>query len=243
MNDTIIFKLNNLHHRILSHFAERDNNKYPDFRTEVMKRFGFEKIFGWNIMLNAIYLIEDTELAKISFLKFGLQGPSRYDDVGEKYLRLYGILNSIYQQYLAVSNLLELYKIPNKSKIIAEYKNTRIIELRNKIGAHSANFIEDKNSNKKFDVFEVSRDQMNYENILILKNQEDFDKFDLYSDIKIFDKLFMKHLSGIIAKVIKKVFNNHTKFKKELDLINEEIKGNTVIKIKDEVIIFKNNIS
>lgn len=240
MENTLIYRLNKLHHHILSHFAERDSKGYPDFRTEVMKRFGFENKFGWNIMLNAIYLIEDTEYAKIAFLKFGLQGPSRYDEVGERYLRLYGILNAIYQQYLALANLLELYKISNKKKIIDELRKTRVLELRNKIGSHSANYSNNlKNSEIKIDVYEVSREHLSYEEILILKNQEEFDKYDLTLDINKYDSIISKNLFIIVEKAIKKAFNNKSKFKEELDLLNEELKGNIVIKNKDNTIIVK----
>ena len=244
MADSIIYKLNNLHHCILSNFAEKDCRTFPDFKTEVMKRFGFENKFGWNIMLNAIYLIDDTELAKISFQKFGLQGPARYDDPGEKYLRLYGILNAIYQQYQALSNLLELYKIDNKKEIIEELKGSRILMLRNKIASHSANYANKKSEQQnKFDVFEVYRYALSYEKIIILRNQEESDKYDLTNDLKDYDALFIDNLYKIVEKAIKKAFNNSSKFKEKLESISDEINGRIVIKDNDgKKIIIQNDI-
>jgi hypothetical protein len=101
---TTIEKYNDLQKEILSNFSNQwDGEKCKTtFRDDVKKFYGFEKEFGWNIILNSYYVIDDTELAKKSFKQFDLQGPSRHKDIGERYLRLYGFLNSVYQQKLAI---------------------------------------------------------------------------------------------------------------------------------------------
>ena len=136
---TIIEKLNELQKEILGNLSDNWNaeNSKIIFREYIRKQYGFEKEFGWNIILNAYYIIDDTELAKLSFYEFGLQGPSRHDDVGEKYLRLYGILNSVYQQKLAIENLMEVHKIRQSREYSKYLTENELIVLRNKIAAHS----------------------------------------------------------------------------------------------------------
>jgi hypothetical protein len=233
LEDDFISKLNNLHHRILSFFAEKDNKHYSSFRDEIKDRFGFEKDFCWNILLNSLYVIGDVELAKKSFFKFGFQGPARHEDVGERYLRLYGILNAVYQQFLSILNLIEIYKIPNKKNITTSLRKTRVLILRNKIGSHSSNYINNDTVEHNFDVYEISRDNLKDGEILIIKNQADIEEYDLQTDIIDFDKLVIGILVSIVRKVIKKAFGNQSKFQREFEIICKEIKGDIIIRIKE----------
>lgn len=44
----------------------------------------------------AMDVVGDASLAIGSFLRFSLDGPTRYEDIGERYLRLYGLLSAAY---------------------------------------------------------------------------------------------------------------------------------------------------
>lgn len=130
MKESTIEKQIEILRTILSDIAEEDKNGSVDFIEFTNKYFGFENEFGWNILMNAFYVFEDTELSKQDFTEFGLQGPCRHNNVGEKYLRLYGILNSCYQQYLALRNLMELFKLEPREKYIAQLHESDCIKLR-----------------------------------------------------------------------------------------------------------------
>ncbi|MFV0218587.1 hypothetical protein OBK23_02720 [Empedobacter falsenii] len=96
-NRSIISKYKDLHNEVLSDFSIKWNpEKSKNFKSDVIKFFYFEKEFDWNILLNALYVIDDTEYAKKNYLKFKLSGPTKILDIGEQYLRLYGILNAVY---------------------------------------------------------------------------------------------------------------------------------------------------
>lgn len=215
-NETTIQQFNSLQKDILNEFAQKwnGNNNEITFRSALKKHYGFEKDFGWNILLNSFYVIDDTELAKISFKQFGLQGPSRHSDIGERYLRLYGILNALYQQKLAINNLLEIHKFTDKKELSKKLSASKIIELRNKIGAHSTNFrTERKDSEHNFDVYEISRPKLDKDVILLLRNQIDPEKkYDLLKDIEFFDKMVESILSEIVTKILKKLYKNQGKF-------------------------------
>ena len=59
----------------------------------------------WEFICVAMDVVGDAALALGSFLRFSLDGPTRYEDVGEKYLRLYGLLSATYVQQEAIIKL------------------------------------------------------------------------------------------------------------------------------------------
>lgn len=239
---TTIEKYNNLQKEILHNFAIRwDGEKCKTtFRNDVKNYYGFEKEFGWNIILNSYYIIDDTELAKSSFKKFELQGPSRHQDIGERYLRLYGLLNSVYQQKLAIDNLIEVFKLPKQSEFSKKLNENELLILRNKIGAHPSNYKHVKeDSEHKFDVYEISRPDLQADRIKLLRNQNHFEDYNLPNAIKEFDKLIEEILCEITGKIIKKLFKNQGKLYDEYLRINE-IRNGAII-IGETIIRFKNN--
>lgn len=196
---------------ILGNVAEKELNSDRDFILIVKKYFGFETNFGWNILMNAMYVFEDTELAKQDFEKFGIKGPSRHQNTGENYLRLYGVLNAVYQQSLATINLMEIFKLNEKNTLKNELKKTRCVELRNKIASHPSNYLSTTEGDNSFDVYEISRHNLENGEISLLKNQDHFENYDLNKIIKDFDTKIQEVLSLIISKFLKKKFQNKGK--------------------------------
>ncbi len=235
MTESIIERQIGILRTILSDLAENDKNGSEDFIVFTKKYFGFDTEFGWNILMNAFYVFEDTELAKKDFDKFELQGPSRHKNIGEKYLRLYGILNSFYQQNLALLNLMELFKLDSKASWSKQLKES-CIKLRNKIAAHSTNYSTNRNT-KEFDVYEVSRPQLDQGKLRLLKNQETFETYDLKKSIEDFNKKVQEILSEILKKFMKKKFHNQGKNYEEYMKL-EKLK-NGAIELGDQIIEFK----
>lgn len=239
---TTIEKYNDLQKKILNNFAIRwdGENCKTTFRDDVKKFYGFEKEFGWNIILNSYYIIDDTELAKSSFKQFELQGPSRHKDIGERYLRLYGLLNSVYQQKLAIDNLMEVFKLPKQKEFSKKLATNELLILRNKIGAHPSNYRDVKeDSEHKFDVFELLRSDLQRDELKLLRNQHHFEDYNLTEAIKDFDKLIEEILGEIAGKIIKKIFKNQGEIYEEYQRINE-IKNGAMI-IGNTIIRFENN--
>lgn len=239
---TTIEKYNDLQKEILSNFSIRwDGEKCKTtFRDDVKKFYGLEKEFGWNIILNSYYIIDDTELAKKSFKQFDLQGPSRHQDIGEKYLRLYGFLNSVYQQKLAVDNLMEVFKLAKQIDFSKRLNENELLILRNKIGAHPSNYkVVKEDSEHRFEVYEISRPDLQMDRLRLLRNQNHFEDYDLTKAIVIFDKLIEDILCELTGKIIKKLFNNQGKIYSDYQKINE-IKNGAII-VGETIIRFQNN--
>ncbi len=236
MKESLIERQIGILRTILSDLAENDKNGNDDFIEFTNKYFCFETDFGWNILMNSFYVFEDTELAKNDFKKFDLQGSSRHRNIGEKYLRLYGILNAFYQQYLALINLMELFKLDSKKTFTKELKNSECIKLRNKIAAHSTNYSTDFKNND-FDVYEISRPELERGKIRLLKNQDIFETYSLNELIDDFNNKTQEILSGILKKFIKKKFNNKGKNFEEFTKLEKLRNG--AIQIGDSIIKFK----
>jgi len=104
---------------------------------EIINRNGgefYEKYFqnhinDWNILCTSMDIIGDTTLAIHDFKKVGIS-----QDDGEKYLRLYGLLQAVYLQQDAIKFLFEVIKKcfdNNKIKPWDDYKKDKWTVLRN----------------------------------------------------------------------------------------------------------------
>lgn len=96
----------------------------------------------WIFICVAMDVVGDASLALDSFLRFSLDGPTRYEDVGERYLRLYGLLSATYVQQQAVLKLYSLMNCPSPKDIRAEFNALEIRTLRHQLASHSVDFQE-----------------------------------------------------------------------------------------------------
>jgi hypothetical protein len=99
----------------------------------------------WNFICSGMDLIGDTSLSLDHFLRFGIEGVSRYNEVGEMYLRLYGALNSTYIQQEAVFTICKLCQVPEQSDFRNRLEKLEIRDIRHKLGAHSIDYIDKQN--------------------------------------------------------------------------------------------------
>lgn len=91
----------------------------------------------WEFICVAMDVVGDAALALGSFLRFSLDGPTKYEDVGEKYLRLYGLLSAAYIQQEAVLKLYKLMNCPKPKEVLAELNELEIRTLRHQAASHS----------------------------------------------------------------------------------------------------------
>ncbi|WP_201508098.1 hypothetical protein [Psychrobacter proteolyticus] len=200
----------------------------------------------WNEIIASEDILEDSNEALKSFLKFGLSGPTKYNDLGEKYLRLYGVLNAVYQQQQAMLHIFKLFNCPNPKSIKQEFNNLSITQARHKLGAHSINYTVQGDS--ETEMFVPVRVQFNdYELTYFNHKNDESSKIDLRLTLEEHSRLICKTYLLIANKVIKTVYKGNTvKQEQVLTSFNELemvmngallIKGqdgNTVINIKFE---------
>ena len=93
-------------------FRELINAKIWSSQSDIRKTLRLSKDEDWSFLCVSMDIIEDACTAINNFLNFGLNGPTKYNDIGEKYLRLYGILSSTYIQQEALLKLYRLMNVP-----------------------------------------------------------------------------------------------------------------------------------
>ncbi len=90
--------------------AQRHNGGSESFDLFIQRSLKLNKVSDWSFICSSMDIINDSLLGIENFIRFGIGGPTKYDDLGEKYIRLYGVLNATYIQQQA---LLNLYRISN----------------------------------------------------------------------------------------------------------------------------------
>lgn len=117
-----------------------------DFFSHVQQCLKLNKKEDWNYILASEDILEDSNEAISNFLRFGISGPTKYNDLGEKYLRLYGMLNATYLQQKAVCNLYKFFQCQDLRKKKEQIDTLEILSIRHKLGAHSVNYKDPETS-------------------------------------------------------------------------------------------------
>ncbi|MGX5683269.1 hypothetical protein ACWKWW_01815 [Chryseobacterium cucumeris] len=99
----------------------------------------FEKNYDPDLFRACIDLLEDSQYAIDKVFKNGLITES--NSHGEQYLRLYGVLNAYYIQLGVITDLVRLFDLDGQKQIRTDLKSAKIIELRNKLGAHTTSYL------------------------------------------------------------------------------------------------------
>ena len=130
-------------------FRDRVNEKAArhqgdcNFLDYIKKQLKITKVEDWGFICSSMDIIDDSLLGIEHFLRFGLDGPTKYNDVGEKYIRLYGVLNATYIQQQALENLYRIVNVPDISVVRERIQSLQIRDARNKLGAHCTDFSMD----------------------------------------------------------------------------------------------------
>lgn len=127
----------NILHSYADAFRELVNARVQGANEPPWKGLRLNDQSGWEFICVAMDVVGDAALALGNFLRFSLDGPTRYEDVGEKYLRLYGLLSAVYIQQEAVFKLYKLMNCPKPKEIQAELNKLEIRTLRHQAASHS----------------------------------------------------------------------------------------------------------
>lgn len=174
---------------------------------------------------SCIDLIDDTENAIIYFSTFGLEkfSAKANKNLGELYLKLYGILNAIYLQMNAIIQLHEICKIPNKKSITDEFHNHDIFELRNIVGAHTPDF-EDKSDympqKLKQNSYRITQMNLNAKgnNLHAIDSFYNLKEFNLYELVMSYNALAEIILYSGCNDYLSRIFRNS--ISKKIELLN-----------------------
>jgi len=202
-----------------------------EIETKIKKKLKFQYECDILRFRSCIDLIEDTENAILHFSNYGLEefNPKIGKDFGEIYIKLYGILNAIYLQINSIIEIYEICKMPNKNSVVGEFRKHQIFELRNIMGAHTANF-EDKSDympqNYNRNSFRITQMQLNAKGneLHAVDSFGNLKEFDLYELVMSYNALSEKVLYNGCVDYMNRIFANSLSKKTELlshyELIN-----------------------
>lgn len=224
--NSIIYQCEQLIRDIINGYPISD--KKP-FLESVIKYLKFSKPKDWTTICSLLDILGDTELAKENFEKYGISGPTKFEDPGEKYLRLYGILNTIYLQKTAIIEFLELVKHKDKTKFEKELESLKLLELRHIVGAHTIDYIENGTKNPH----QVQRTSLDQKSIRTLDSNNNFKVYNLNELLIEYNKSANRILFLGTEKFIQTVFKNGGRkrelYLKKISYIKEALDGNWVL--------------
>lgn len=180
-----------------------------DFECYVQSCLKLNKKEDWNYILASEDILEDSNAAIENFLKFGLSGPTKIEFIGEKYLRLYGVLNATYLQQQAIYNLIKYFQVPNLSKHKKKIDALEVRNLRNKLGAHSVDF-DTKNIGEIHAFVPVRMTMEDFKVDHFEQTKNTYHEVDLKSAVEEHLKLICSLYIVVVEKTISTIYKANT---------------------------------
>ena len=189
--------------RLLRKIADSSQSYWSNWEIEVREIFNIDvKTSKISFILDALYLLEDTQLAKDNFSRFNLSGPTKYKDIGEVFLRLYGIYNACYLQKQAILTLFEIVIPKEYSNVVKLINKLELFEYRKIFASHTSN-VGHKKAKHSYILGRDGLDIGHIEGYSTNKGKEiDFKKGILSSQIEEWDKKAIEMLNQISDEVV-----------------------------------------
>ena len=176
----------------------------------------------WFFICTALDVIGDTTLAIKNFLEYGMEGPAVINDDGEKYLRLYGVLNATYLQQEAIRVLYRKINLQKSKNVERKIEDLKIRDIRIKIGSHSSDYINRQKGGRESYI--PVRISMSSHKFYYLNNERIDEEIwvDLTESLTEHLNLMIDLLDETYVKTIKTVFRgNQLKRNEELNKLTE----------------------
>jgi|GEM_PF-1093995 len=220
--------------RSIFDILDKKRSKNPNKEPFIAKKFKMDPEYTTEGFLTAIYSLEDAELAVGDFLEYGVEGVTKLKgNDGERYLRLYGVLNAVYMQYLTCRELIRMFKVQSLSEFEKDVDENRIIKLRNIAASHSVNY----KVGKTRDYYKITRITLSgYCERLNVIGENDTDyEYNLLKEVKDFQCLVNKWLFKITSKIVSLNFEESSKnsqeYLTELEKLKIILDGDAIIEV------------
>ena len=188
----------------------------------------------WNFLTAAMDIVDDASSAIHHIESYGLSGPTKYRDTGEKYLRLYGLLSATYIQQQAILTIFRIMNVPKPRDAVLRFDKLEIRSLRHKLSSHGTNYRNPTTGTieayvpLRFDLGDMKVTAVNQ------TGASHWEKVDLAKAIQSHIEAALDILDQILEKSIRTVFRGHDKkknnFLNELADLRTEKAGGFVIK-------------
>jgi hypothetical protein len=157
----------------------------------------------WHRLCAAMDIMEDAEAAKANFVQFGFQGPTRYQDIGETYLRLYGVLNAVYLQRQAIISMAKYSNNGDRASLKSKLDRSEIVSLRNRVASHNLACLEDGS----IKIFMASRFELEDATVATMDEIDSYHNYDINDCIRTFDFIIAEEILPATSRILVKVPN------------------------------------
>src|ERR1700730_9493965 len=130
-------------HECASTFRHIINARLRGSEESIRELLALNKNTDGTFLTAGMDIVEDACEAIGNAQQFGLAGPTKYNDQGEKYLRLYGLLSAAYIQQRAVLTIYKLMNVPNLKDAKEQCAQLSLVILRHKLSAHGTDYQDD----------------------------------------------------------------------------------------------------
>lgn len=187
----------------------------------------------WSFVCVAMDILGDASLALHDFLQFGLDGPTKYDNTGEKYLRLYGLLSAAYVQQQAALKLHNLMGCSEQKTFKARANKLEIRALRHQLASHSLD-CRDLRGQTTSSFVPVRIDLGGFKCSVAENRGDRIVTYDLRKAVLDHCNYILDLLDAIYAKSYKTLFKSDKKkraeYQKKLEELREEKAGAIVLR-------------
>ena len=223
-------------HKYASTFREMINSKVWGSKSSIRPLLKLNSESDWDFLTAAMDIVDDASAAISHVNQFGLGGPTKYNDLGEKYLRLYGLLSATYIQQQSILTIFRIMNVPNLKAAKASFDRLQIRALRHKISAHGTDYRNTMTGNKE--AYVPLRFGLGDKDVTAVRHSSfvQHDKVNLSDAIEAHTRLMIDVMDSITEKSIKTLFKGHAKkqaqFTTELSDLRIEKSGGLLFKVK-----------
>jgi hypothetical protein len=206
---------------IIRYVKVNQNLSQEFYNKEINRKLKLPKDNSDRLLRSCIDLIEDTENAIQEFYNKGLG-----KELGEQYLRLYGLLNAVNLQRDAITRIAKFYAHKEVAGYIKNFQQNKLIQIRHMLGAHTTSFksIEYQafvpgHEPDKDNFFLLSQSSLNStgNGILIVDGYQNSFKINLPELLLEYTLLSTDLLEAITSKAVNAVFVKESKSAVELN--------------------------
>lgn len=183
-------------------------NERVGWKGEPSRKLRLNSGKDWGFVCVAMDVLGDVSLALHNFMEFGLDGPTKYNDAGERYLRLYGLLSAAYVQQQAALKLHKLMNCTSQKAFKTQADQLQIRRLRHQLASHSLDCID--YTNKSISAFVPVRIDLGGFNCTVTENRGDrSSSYNLKNAAEEHSEFMLKLLDAIYEKSYKTLFKSN----------------------------------
>jgi hypothetical protein len=204
-------------HKYASLFRRMINTRVWGSERSIKDLLKLNSAADWDFLISAMDIVDDASAAIGHVQQFGLGGPTKYNDVGERYLRLYGLLSATYIQQQSINTIYRTMNLSDPKALKGRFETLVVRDLRHKLSSHGTDFLDSATGSKQ--AFIPVRVELGDElSIAYVSYTSSFihERVDLAKAIDEHVNMMIDVMDAIIEKSSKTIFETNSKQKAEI---------------------------